>query len=75
MAGVATNREDAMPTRGTPRHAFRFDKELWDAFTEAVSRDPRRRDVSGVIRDFAAWYARRRGAPAPERPPRQPPAG
>jgi len=62
-----------MPTKGNPRHAFRFEPDLWDAFAEAVKRDPHRRDQSGVVRDLVAWYSRQRGAPKPERPPRDNP--
>jgi hypothetical protein len=57
-----------MPTKGNPRHAFRFEPELWQAFTEAVRHDPHGRDTTAVIRDFAVWYSRRKGAPKPERP-------
>jgi hypothetical protein len=64
-----------MSTKGNPRHAFRFEPELWQAFTDAVPDDPRGRDATAVVRDFVAWYARRRGAVKPERPPAQPPAG
>lgn len=62
-----------MPTKGNPRHAFRFDADLWNAFLAAVGRDPHGRDASAVVRDLVAWYSGRRGAPRPERPPRREP--
>lgn len=64
-----------MPTKGNPRHAFRFDPDLWEAFDEAAQRDPFERDQSAIIRDFVAWYSRwpsERKTRRPERPPRFP---
>jgi hypothetical protein len=61
-----------MPTKGNPRHAFRFEPGLWAAFREAAKRDPEGRPVSVIVRDFIAWYAReRRGLLV--RPPRRDP--
>jgi hypothetical protein len=60
-----------MPTKGNPRHAFRFEPGLWEAFLAAVPLDPRGRDATGIVRDFVAWYAGQRGAPKPERPARK----
>jgi hypothetical protein len=60
-----------MPTKGNPRHAFRFEPDLWDLFLSAIPRDPRGRDASGVVRDLVAWYAGHKGAPKPERPGRE----
>ena len=64
-----------MPTKGNPRHAFRFDPKAWDAFIDAVERDPHGRDPTAVVRDFVHWYAHQKGALKPERPPRKPAAG
>jgi hypothetical protein len=61
-----------VPTKGNPRHAFRFEPGLWASFLAAVARDPQGRSAAVVVRDLAAWYARQRGAPKPERPPRSP---
>ena len=58
----------AVPTKGNPRHGFRFEPDLWQAFLDAVSRDPDGRDASTVVRDFVAWYSRRRRVSAPKRP-------
>jgi len=63
-----------MPTKGNPRHAFRFDPDLWTAFVAAIERDPHGRDATAVVRDFVSWYTHQRGALKPERPPRQPSA-
>ena len=60
-----------MPTKGNPRHSFRFDPELWDEFQDAAERDPHGRNQAVIVRDFVAWYARRRGTPKPVRPPRR----
>jgi hypothetical protein len=49
------------PTKGNPRHAFRFKPELWAQFTAAAERDPDGRDQTAVIRDFIRWYVRERG--------------
>ena len=57
-----------MPTKGNPRHAFRFDDGLWEAFQAAAQRDPFRRVPAVIVRDFVAWYARQRKTPAPKRP-------
>lgn len=58
------------PTRGNPRHAFRFTPELWAAFVDAIRRDPEGRDATAVLRDFIRWYVRERGAKLPDRPRR-----
>lgn len=60
-----------MPTRGNPRHAFRFEDGLWGAFLAAVKRDPEGRTAAVVVRDLVAWYARRKPGP-PQRPPCSP---
>jgi hypothetical protein len=57
-----------MPTKGNPRHAFRFDPDLWDEFQAAAERDPLGRNQAAIVRDFVAWFARRRGVPKPKRP-------
>ena len=57
-----------MPTKGSPRHAFRFTPALWKSFTAAITRDPHKRNAAEVVRDFVAWYAREQGAPEPDRP-------
>lgn len=57
------------PTRGNPRHAFRFTPTLWAEFVAAVERDPEGRDQTAVLRDFIRWYTRERGAKLPQRPP------
>jgi hypothetical protein len=59
-----------VPTKGNPRHAFRFEPGLWRAFLDAVRRDPLGRNMAEVVRDLVAWYARqKRGEPV--RPPRR----
>ncbi len=58
-----------MPTKGSPRHAFRFEETLWAAFLAAVKRDPHGRNTAEIVRDFVAWYARQPRAARPERPP------
>lgn len=60
-----------MPTKGNPRHAFRFDPDLWEAFQDAARSDPLGRVPAVVVRDLIAWYSRRRKG-APVRPPRHP---
>jgi hypothetical protein len=63
-----------MPTKGNPRHAFRFEPGLWEAFTEAVKQDPLGRDPTTVIRHFVTWYARIgrvRKLVRPDPPPRR----
>lgn len=57
-----------MPGKGTPRQAFRIDPELSEEFREAVSRADPPQDMSAVVRQFMAWYVRRRGAKLPARP-------
>ena len=58
-----------MPTKGNPRHAFRFEPGLWRAFNDAVARDPEGRNVAEVVRDLVAWYTRaKKGEPV--RPPK-----
>jgi hypothetical protein len=57
-----------MPTKGNPRHAFRFDPGLWDDFQDAASRDPLKRKQAEIVRDLVAWYARKRSTPKPTRP-------
>lgn len=63
-----------MPTKGNPRHAFRFEPELWKEFLDALTRDPKARKPTAVIRDHVLWYIGRKDAPEPERPERRPPA-
>lgn len=58
-----------MPTKGNPRHAFRFEPGLWRAFLTAVARDPEGRNMAEVVRDLVAWYARQKKG-EPVRPPR-----
>jgi hypothetical protein len=60
-----------VPTKGNPRHAFRFEPDLWHAFTEAAKRDPLGRDMANVVRDLVSWYARHKPGD-PVRPPRPP---
>jgi len=60
-----------MPTNGNPRHAFRFEPGLWQAFREAVVRDPGKRSAAVVVRDLVAWYARQKPGD-PVRPSRAP---
>lgn len=61
-----------MPTKGNPRHAFRFEPGLWQAFLDAVKRDPHGRTMAEVVRDLVAWYARQKPG-HPERPARRDP--
>lgn len=62
-----------MPTRGNPRHGFRFKPGEWEAFTEAVERDPLGRTMADVARDLlVGWYARTKSG-EPVRPPRKSP--
>jgi hypothetical protein len=64
----------AVPTKGNPRHTFRFEPGLWTAFLAAVKRDPHGRNMAEVVRDLVSWYSHQRGAPKPERPSREPPS-
>ena len=59
-----------MPTKGNPRHAFRFDQDLWDAFCRAANVDPLDRNQAQIVRDLVAWYSHHPGAPKPQRPSR-----
>lgn len=60
-----------MPTKGNPRHAFRFEPGLWEAFREAATQDPEGRTAAVIVRDLVAWYARRKKG-EPVRPARSP---
>lgn len=60
-----------MPTKGNPRHAFRFEPDLWAAFLAAVKRDPHGRNPTEVVHDLVSWYARRKPG-EPMRPPKPP---
>lgn len=62
-----------MPGQGTPRQAFRVERELVEEFKEAVGRADPPQDMSTVVRAFMAWYVRRRGAKLPARPDRTAP--
>lgn len=60
-----------MPTKGNPRHAFRFEEDLWEAFCAAMGLDPLGRNQSQIVRDLVAWYSHWPGAPKPQRPTKQ----
>ena len=59
-----------VPTKGNPRHAFRFEPGLWRAFLVAAARDPQGRSAAVIVRDFVCWYVGQRGTLRPVRPPK-----
>lgn len=58
----------AATPRKTPQRTVAVEKDVWDAFGEAA--DSVGTDRPTVLRQFIAWYIRKPGVPAPQRPTR-----
>ena len=48
----------------TPHRPIRVETDLWEEFGRIAGE----RNQSALLRDFMAWYVRRRGATLPKRP-------
>lgn len=48
----------------TPHRPIRVEDDLWEEFGRLAGE----RNRSAILRDFIAWYVRRRGAVLPKRP-------
>lgn len=48
----------------TPHRPIRVEDDLWEEFGRIAGA----RNRSAILRDFIAWYVRRRGATLPKRP-------
>lgn len=48
----------------TPHRPIRVEDDLWEEFGRIAGT----RNRSALLRDFIAWYVRRRGATLPKRP-------
>ncbi|MFG2001740.1 hypothetical protein ACGFNU_21570 [Spirillospora sp. NPDC048911] len=48
----------------TPHRPIRVENDLWEEFGQVAGE----RNRAAVLRDFMAWYVRRRGATLPKRP-------